>query len=59
MHIIPRTTKVKSEIIKGVTASDLIFMAITAVGAIALFTGNFPFHYYIGFSYGKIKFVFG
>lgn len=58
MHIIPRTTKVKSEIIKGVTASDLIFMAITAVGAIALFTANFPFHYYIGFVWIGFMLVF-
>lgn len=58
MHIIPRTTKVKSEIIKGVTASDIIFMAITVVGAIALFSANFSFHYYIGFAWLGFTLVF-
>ena len=58
MHIIPRTTKVKSEIIKGVTFTDLLFMAITVAGAIALFTANFPFHTYIGFVWIGFMFVF-
>ncbi len=58
MHIIPRTTKVRSEIIKGITASDLIFIAIVAVGALGLFTANFPFHYYIGFIWLGFMFVF-
>ncbi len=58
MYIIPRTTKVKTEIIKGVTASDLIFVAICAVGAIGLFTANFPFHYYFGFVWIGFMFVF-
>lgn len=58
MHIIPRTTKVKSEIIKGVTFGDLLFMAITVAGAIALFTANFSFHYYVGFVWIGFMFVF-
>ena len=44
MYIIPRTTKLKTEIIKGITISDLVFIAICVAGLIALFTANFPYH---------------
>ncbi|MBE7075342.1 MAG: DUF87 domain-containing protein [Clostridiales bacterium] len=58
MHIIPRTTKVRSEIIKGITASDLIFIAICAVGAIGLFASNFAYHEYFGFAWLGFTLVF-
>ncbi|MBQ9786419.1 MAG: DUF87 domain-containing protein [Clostridia bacterium] len=44
MYIIPRNTKVKSEIVKGITFTDILFMAICVAGCIALFTANFLYH---------------
>ncbi len=43
MYIIPRTTKVKSELFKGVTVSDVIFAGICVAGIIALFAANFMY----------------
>jgi len=58
MYIIPRTTKVKSEIIKGVTIPDLIFIAICVSGLIAIFSANFPYNEYIGFAFLGFALVF-
>ena len=44
MHIIPRNTKVKVEIIKGVTIPDIIFLFVVAGGTIGLFLANFLYH---------------
>lgn len=58
MYIIPRNTKVKTEIVKGITVSDIIFIAIFVVGAIALFTSNFPYHTYCAFAWLGFGLVF-
>ena len=42
MKIIPRKTKVKMEIVKGVTLGDIILGAIGIAVALALFFSNFP-----------------
>ena len=58
MHIIPRTTKVKTEIIKGISASDLVFAGLCVAGAIALFAANFMYHQYVAFAWLGFALVF-
>ena len=58
MFIIPRNTKVKSEIFKGITVSDIIFIAICVAGLIALFTANFPYHEIFAFIWLGFALVF-
>ncbi|MDY5585917.1 MAG: DUF87 domain-containing protein [Eubacteriales bacterium] len=48
MRIIPRKIKVKTEFIKGVTLTDVIFAFIGVGVAVALFTANFPYHVWVG-----------
>lgn len=48
MRIIPRKIKVKTEFVKGVTLTDIIFAFIGIGVAIALFTANFPYHIWVG-----------
>lgn len=50
MRIIPRKIKVKTEFIKGVTLTDVIFAFIGVGVAVALFTANFPYHVWVGAS---------
>lgn len=50
-RIIPKKTKIKLEFLKNFTLSDLIFVLIAAVGAIALFTANFTYNIYIGIAW--------
>ena len=56
MHIIPRKTKVKMEIIKNVTLSDVIFAVIGVAGALAFFLSNFAggLNYWIGIAWCAI-----
>ena len=48
MHIIPRNTKVRAEIIKNIYVSDIIFLMIVGAVAIGLFLANFTYHYIFG-----------
>ena len=56
MHIIPRKTKVKMEIIKNVTLSDVIFGIIGVAGALGFFLSNFAsgLNYWIGIAWCAI-----
>ena len=56
MRIIPRKTKVKMEIIKNVTLSDVIFAVIGVAGALGLFLSNFAsgLNYWIGIAWVAI-----
>lgn len=58
MYIIPRNTKVKSEIVKGITVTDIIFIAICVAGLIALFAANFPYHQIFAFVWLGFALVF-
>jgi len=48
MHIIPRNTKVRAEIVKNVYLSDVIFITVIVAVAIGLFLANFTYHYIVG-----------
>ena len=56
MRIIPRKTKIKMEIIKNVTLSDIIVGAIGVAGALGLFLSNFAggINYWIGIAWCAI-----
>lgn len=56
MRIIPRKTKVKMEIIKNITLSDVIFAVIGVAGALGLFLSNFAsgLNYWIGIAWCAI-----
>ena len=56
MRIIPRRTKVKMEIIKNVTLSDVIFAVIGVAGALGLFLSNFAsgLNYWVGIAWVAI-----
>ena len=56
MRVIPRRTKVKMEIIKNVTLSDVIFGVIGIAGALGLFLSNFAngLNYWIGIAWVAI-----
>ena len=58
MYIIPRNTKVKAEIVKGITSSDIIFMIICAVGLVGLFLANFQYHEMFAFAWLGFDLVF-
>lgn len=50
MRFIPRKTKVKMELYRNVTVVDVIIAVLCIAGVIMLFTANFPYHTYVGFS---------
>lgn len=50
MRFIPRKTKVKMELYRNFTVVDLIIAVLCVAGCIMIFTANFPFHAYVGFS---------
>ena len=50
MRFIPRKTKVKMELYNNFTITDLIIGFLCLAGVILLFTANFTYHIYIGFS---------
>ena len=50
MRFIPRKTKVKMELYRNVTVVDLIIAVLCVAGCIMLFTANFNYHTYVGFS---------
>ena len=56
MRIIPRKTKIKMEIVKNVTISDIIVGAIGVAGALGLFLSNFAggINYWIGIAWCAI-----
>lgn len=56
MRIIPRKTKIKMEIIKNVTLSDVIFGVIGIAGALGFFLSNFAngLNYWIGIAWCAI-----
>ncbi len=58
MHIIPRTTKLKTELFKGVTVSDVVFAAICVVGIIAFFSANFLYSEIVAFIWIGFALVF-
>lgn len=58
MFIIPRNTKVKSEIVKGITVTDLIYMIIIAAGIVGLFLANFAYHEFVAFAWIGFGLVF-
>lgn len=50
MRFIPRKTKVKMELYRNFTVVDLIIAVLCVAGCIMLFTANFQYHAYVGFS---------
>ena len=49
-RFIPRKTKVKMELYRNVTLVDVIIGVLCLAGVILLFTANFAYHTYVGFS---------
>lgn len=49
-RFIPRKTKVKMELYRNVTIVDVIIGVLCLAGVILLFTANFAYHTYVGFS---------
>ena len=50
MRFIPRKSKVKMELYRNFTITDLIIAFLCVAGVIMLFTANFPYHIYVAFS---------
>ena len=50
MRFIPRKSKVKMELYRNFTLTDLIIAFLCVAGVIMLFTANFPYHIYVAFS---------
>ena len=53
MKFIPRKSKVKTEVYRGVSILDVILMIIGVVSTILIFISNLPYKWYIGLSFAS------
>ena len=53
MKFIPRKSKVKTEVYRGVSILDVILMIIGVIATVLIFISNLPYKLYIGLSYAS------
>ncbi len=53
MKFIPRKSKVKTEVYRGVSILDVILMIIGVISTILIFISNLPYKWYIGLSFAS------